>query len=80
MAGFYIPNTEQGKWSKVCAVFNGTDEDKNIAVERKKIDEAGKSLDEARHRNDIIQKKLKGVEALETGVAGEVLELTEYTE
>ena len=47
---------------------------------RKKIDEAGKSLDEARHRNDIIQKKLKGVEALETGVAGEVLEITEYTE
>lgn len=47
---------------------------------RRKIDEAGKSLDEARHRNEIIQKKLKGVEALETGVAGEVLELTEYTE
>ncbi len=33
VAGFYILNTEQGKWSKVCAVFNGTDEDKNIAVE-----------------------------------------------
>ncbi len=33
VAGFYIPNTEQGKWSKVCTVFNGTDEDKNIAVE-----------------------------------------------
>ena len=47
---------------------------------RKKIDEAGKSLDEARHRNEIIQKKLKGVEALDTGVAGEVLEITEYTE
>ena len=33
VAGFYIPNTEQGKWSKICTVFNGTDEDKNIAVE-----------------------------------------------
>ena len=33
VAGFYIPNTEQGKWSKVCTVFNGTDEDKNITVE-----------------------------------------------
>ncbi len=33
VAGFYIPNTEQGKWSKVCTVFNGTGEDKNIAVE-----------------------------------------------
>ncbi|MBQ3953506.1 MAG: type I pullulanase [Ruminococcus sp.] len=33
VAGFYIPNTEQGKWSKVCTVFNGTDEDKNITIE-----------------------------------------------
>ena len=33
VAGFYIPNTEQGKWSKICTVFNGTGEDKNIAVE-----------------------------------------------
>ena len=47
---------------------------------RKKIDEAGKSLDEARHRNEIIQRKLKGVEVLDIGVAGEVLEITEYTE
>ncbi len=47
---------------------------------RKKIDEAGKSLDEARHRNDMIQRKLKGVEELDSGVAGEVLELTEFTE
>lgn len=42
---------------------------------RKKIDEAGKSLDEARHRNEIIQKKLKTVESLDTGTADEVLEL-----
>ena len=33
---------------------------------RKKIDEAGKSLDEAQKRNNIIQKKLKGVEAIDT--------------
>jgi len=33
VAGFYIPNTEEGKWSKVCTVFNGTDEDKNVAIE-----------------------------------------------
>ena len=46
---------------------------------RKKIDEAGKSLDEARHRNDIIQKKLKGVEELETGVADGILEIPDIT-
>ncbi|MGI6772355.1 MAG: DNA recombination protein RmuC [Acutalibacteraceae bacterium] len=32
---------------------------------RRKIDEAGKSLDEAHHRNTMIQKKLSGVEALD---------------
>ncbi len=47
---------------------------------RKKIDEAGKSLDEARHRNDIIQKKLKGVEAIEASAAGEILEISELSE
>ena len=36
---------------------------------RKKIDEAGKSLDEAQKRNNIIQKKLKGVEAIDTTFA-----------
>jgi DNA recombination protein RmuC len=46
---------------------------------RKKIDEAGKSLDEARHRNDIIQKKLKGVEELETGMADGILEIPDIT-
>ena len=33
---------------------------------RKKIDEAGKSLDEAQKRNNIIQKKLRGVEVIDT--------------
>lgn len=42
---------------------------------RKKIDEAGKSLDEARHRNDIIQKKLKNVEALDSATSDNLLEL-----
>lgn len=32
---------------------------------KRKIEEAGKSLDDAQKRNDIIQKKLKGVEALD---------------
>ncbi len=44
---------------------------------RKKIDEAGKSLDEARHRNEIIQKRLKGVEALEGAASEEMLEINQ---
>lgn len=32
---------------------------------KKKLDEAGKVLDEADHRNEVIQKKLKGVETIE---------------
>lgn len=47
---------------------------------RKKIDEAGKSLDEARHRNEIIQKKLKGVEVIDSSAAGDILELPETIE
>ncbi len=40
---------------------------------KKKIDEAGKTLDEASHRNEIIKKKLKGVEELESSEANNVL-------
>ena len=36
-----------------------------LAKAKKKIDEAGKSLDEAQHRNDMIQKKLKSIEVLD---------------
>lgn len=35
-----------------------------LAKAKKKIDEAGKSLDDAQHRNDMIQKKLRSIEAL----------------
>ncbi len=42
---------------------------------KRKIDEAGKTLDEASHRNDIIRKKLKGVEEIESGEASTILEL-----
>lgn len=40
---------------------------------QKKVDEAGKTLGEAQHRNDIIRKKLKGVEDIETPVAEQLL-------
>ena len=44
---------------------------------RKKIDEAGKSLDEAQKRNEIINKKLKGVEAIESSSAEQFFEIEE---
>ena len=40
---------------------------------KKKIDEAGRSLDDARHRNEIIQKKLRGIEASGAGDSDEIL-------
>ena len=44
---------------------------------KKKIDEAGKSLDDAQSRNSIIMKKLKGVEVIDSTEASGILELTE---
>lgn len=40
---------------------------------RKKVDEAGKVLDEADHRNDIIQKHLRRVEILDDPTAAEAV-------
>lgn len=40
---------------------------------RKKVDEAGKVLDEADHRNDIIQKHLRRVETLDEPAAAEAV-------
>lgn len=56
-----------------------------LAKAKKKIDEAGRSLDDAQHRNDMIQKKLKGIEELESPEADEVLgiespNMSEYDE
>ncbi len=44
-----------------------------LAKAKKKIDEAGKSLDDAQHRNDMIHKKLKGIEELDSAESEEVL-------
>lgn len=44
---------------------------------RKKIDEAGKTLDEADHRNKIIQKKLSSVEAIDGDNADNILGINE---
>ncbi len=44
---------------------------------RKKIDEAGTSLDEATKRNELIQKKLKNIDAADSLAADSILGLTE---
>ena len=44
---------------------------------RKKIDEAGRSLEDAQSRNDIIQKKLRTVESLDETDASDILGLEE---
>ena len=50
-----------------------------LAKAKKKIDEAGKTLDEAQHRNNIIQKKLKAIEALEIDESDSVLAIESET-
>ena len=44
-----------------------------LAKARKKVDEAGKVLDEADHRNDIIQKNLRKIETLDSADANDIL-------
>lgn len=47
---------------------------------RKKITEAGKSLDDAQSRNNIIQKKLKSVEEIDRSSAEEILGIADITD
>lgn len=47
---------------------------------RKKVDEAGKVLDDAQNRNNIITKKLKNVEMLETSQSEEILGIEVFSE
>ena len=51
-----------------------------LAKARKKVDEAGKVLDEADHRNAIIQKNLRNVETLDSAEATDVLGIEEFNE
>ena len=48
-----------------------------LAKARKKIDDAGKALDEADHRNDIIQKNLRKVEMLNLSDSADILGIEE---
>lgn len=47
---------------------------------RQKIDEAGKSLDEAGKRNEIIRKKLRGVEEIDGAAADDILRLEDNSD
>lgn len=47
---------------------------------RKKITEAGKSLDDAQSRNNMIQRKLKSVEEIDRGSAEEILGIADMVE
>ena len=33
VCAYVVPNTESGKWNKLCAVFNGSDDDQNVSIE-----------------------------------------------
>jgi len=48
-----------------------------LAKARKKVDEAGKVLDEADHRNEIIQKNLRKIETLDEDDANNILGIEE---
>ncbi len=51
-----------------------------LAKAKKKIDEAGKSLDDAQHRNNIIQKKLRSIEELNANEGEELLGISQSAE
>ena len=33
VSAFVIPNTESGKWEKICTVFNGSDKEQNVSLD-----------------------------------------------
>lgn len=48
-----------------------------LAKARKKVEEAGKALDDANHRNDVIQKHLRKVETLDSAENSDILGIDE---
>lgn len=47
-----------------------------LAKAKKKIDEAGNTIGDAQHRSNMIQKKLKSIDAIEIKESDELLEIT----
>ncbi|MHC1694902.1 MAG: DNA recombination protein RmuC [Eubacteriales bacterium] len=61
-------------WKVLGAVKSQYDNFENLLIKiRKKIDEAGNTLDDAQKRNNIIKRNLRDVEQLETAEADELL-------
>lgn len=75
-------NEKANEVRKILAVTKGQYEIFGTLLEkaRKKIDEAGKTIDDANHRSSIIQKKLKGVDALDASDSEKLLGLTDDVE
>lgn len=48
-----------------------------LAKARRKVEEAGKALDDANHRNDVIQKHLRKVETLDSAENSDILGIDE---
>ena len=48
-----------------------------LAKAKRKVDEAGKALDDANHRNDVIQKHLRNVETLDLPENTDILQIEE---
>ena len=48
-----------------------------LAKAKKKIEEAGRTLDDAQSRNSIIQKKLKNIEEIDAASATDILGIEE---
>lgn len=72
-------NEKAGEVRKLLAATKQQHDKFGVLIEkaRKKIDEAGKTLDEADDRNRLIQKKLKDVEEIDGSDADNILGLNE---
>ena len=70
-------NEKANEVRKLLAAIKGQYEKFEVLLSKakKKIDEAGRSLDDAQHRNDMIQKKLRGVEVIEFAESDNILEI-----
>ncbi len=72
-------NEKANEVRKLLAAIKGQYEKFEVLLSKakKKIDEAGRSLNDAQHRNDMIQKKLRGVEVIEFAESDNILEIKE---
>ena len=79
--GFRIAaiNDKAGEVRKILAAVKSQYDTFTTVLEKakKKIDEAGRSLDDAQHRNSMIQRKLKSIEAISVNDSNDILGIEE---